>query len=134
MSQIASTNTRTTNRASSIPTSDADRLKRVEQLARWMDSSFRIPGTPIRFGWDSLIGLIPGVGDAVSAATGTWILHEAYQAGISKPAMLRMLGNIAVDVTVGAIPLVGDAFDVYWKSNLRNAKILEKHLRRSNPT
>ena len=93
-----------------------------------MDAQFRIPGTPIRFGLDGLIGLIPGIGDTLSAATGIWIMVEAYRAGMSKPALLRMFANIFVDVIVGSIPIVGDAFDVYWKSNLRNAAILEKYL------
>jgi len=107
---------------------NAQRLARVKQVARLMDAQFRIPGTPIRFGLDGLIGLIPGIGDTLSAATGIWIMVEAYRAGMSKPALLRMFANIFVDVIVGSIPIVGDAFDVYWKSNLRNAAILEKYL------
>jgi hypothetical protein len=104
------------------------KLKRIEDVARLMDSSFSIPGTPIRFGWDGLVGFIPGVGGLVTAATGAWIIREAYQLGASKGTLVRMCGNVAVDVTTGAIPLIGDLFDLYWKSNLRNAKLLQRHL------
>ena len=110
-------------------TSHAHPLRRVQRYARWMDSSFRIPLTPIKFGWDSVLGVVPGVGDVLTAVMGGWILREAYAAGVSKRTMARMMGNLAVDVTAGSVPVVGDVFDVFWKSNLRNAKLLEKHLR-----
>ncbi len=93
-----------------------------------MDSSFKVPGTPIKFGWDSIVGLVPGVGDLVSVATGAWLLREAYGAGVTRGTLVKMVGNIAVDATVGTVPLVGDVFDVFWKANLRNARLLEKHL------
>jgi len=118
-----------TNRAATVAARDNIRqLGQARVLARAMDSSFRVPGTPIRFGWDSLLGLIPGVGDAVTALAGGWILHAAHQAGVPKAVLARMVGNIAVDLTLGAVPLVGDLFDIYWKSNIRNVRLLERHL------
>ncbi|QEG41392.1 hypothetical protein UC8_34130 [Roseimaritima ulvae] len=87
-----------------------------------------VPGTPIRFGLDSAIGLIPGVGDLSTAAVSGWVLHQAHRAGVPKRMLARMVANIAVDLTIGAIPVAGDLFDVYWKSNQRNAKMLEQHL------
>lgn len=107
---------------------DAERLRRVQQVAHWMDASMSVPGTPIRFGLDSAIGLIPGLGDISTAAISGWILHQAHRSGVPKRKLARMTANIAVDLAIGAIPLVGDLFDVYWKSNLRNARLLEKHL------
>ncbi len=97
-----------------------------------MDTSFSIPGTPIRFGWDSLLGLIPGVGDVVTAATGGWIIREAHQSGAPSGVMAKMIGNVAVDMVVGVVPLLGDLFDLYWKANVRNARLLEKHLQETS--
>lgn len=120
-----------TTSSTDVAAHHAQRLWRVQQLARWLDTSFTIPGTPIRFGWDSIIGFVPGVGDAFTALTGGWILREAQRSGVSKLTLAKMVGNVAVDMTVGAIPLVGDVFDIYWKSNVRNAKLLEAHLRKT---
>lgn len=110
-------------------TDDAAILRRVQRIARLMDSSMSIPGTPIRFGLDSALGLIPGIGDIGTAAISGWIMLQAHQSGLPKRRLARMAANIAVDLTIGAIPLLGDLFDVYWKSNLRNARLLEEHLK-----
>jgi hypothetical protein len=96
-----------------------------------MDSSFSVPGTPVRFGLDSALGLIPGVGDISTAAISGWILFQAHQTGLPKRRLARMMANIAVDLTIGAVPLVGDLFDIYWKTNLRNARMLEEHLKKN---
>lgn len=114
--------------ATSQARGDAERLRRVQRVAHWMDASMSVPGTPIRFGLDSAIGLIPGLGDISTAAVSGWMLHQAHRSGVPKRKLARMAANIAVDLAIGAIPLVGDVFDVYWKSNLRNARLLEKHL------
>lgn len=108
------------------------RLEQARSLAKLMDSNFRIPVLGIRFGWDGLLGLIPGVGDLISAAVGAWIVATAYRAGVPNGALLLMAGNIAVDVGLGTLPVVGDLFDVYWKSNLRNVQLLEQHLNRTS--
>lgn len=106
----------------------AERLRRVRRFANWMDAKYRIPLTPIRFGLDSAIGFIPGVGGAFTAVSSGWLMREAFRAGVSKRILARMAANTAVDVVGGAVPLVGDLFDVYWKSHLRNARLLEQHV------
>ena len=100
----------------------------VELLARWMDSAFTVPGTNIRFGLDSLIGLLPGAGDTITSLVSLYILSAAHRKGASKATLLRMGFNVAVDLVVGAIPLLGDLFDVYFKSNQRNVALLQRHL------
>ncbi|MGP1397953.1 MAG: DUF4112 domain-containing protein [Inquilinaceae bacterium] len=110
----------------------ADALRRVDQLARVMDGLFRVPGTRIRVGLDSIIGLVPGVGDAATACVSLWLLKEAHRAGAPRRLLARMLGNVAVDLTVGAIPVIGDLFDLAWKANRRNASLLRDHLQKDS--
>jgi hypothetical protein len=111
--------------------SHEERLNQVQFLARVMDEQFIIPGTNIRFGWDSILGLFPGLGDAITSAISLLIVHHAWQTGASPVVIGRMLANIGVDVLLGAVPLVGDAFDFAWKANRKNARLLEQHLRAS---
>ena len=85
-------------------------LERLEQLARLMDSRFRIPGTGIRFGLDAIAGLVPGLGDAAAALPALYILFEARRMGVPVSLRIRMIVNIAIDFLIGAIPLVGDLF------------------------
>ena len=87
-----------------------------------------IPGTNLRFGFDALIGLVPGIGDAVTTAVSLWLVKEARALGAPAHLVARMLGNIAIDSVVGAVPLLGDAFDLVWKSNRRNLHLLRRHL------
>ena len=86
-----------------------------------------MPGTRIRFGWDSIIGLIPGAGDVITGLLGSAIVLHAHRLRVPRVVQLRMLMNIAVDLALGAIPLAGDAVDVFWKSNTRNMALLERH-------
>jgi hypothetical protein len=104
----------------------AERLRRIRRWSRIMDSQFRIPGTPVRFGFDSLIGLVPGIGDVVTTLIPAMVILEAHRAGVSRLTLSRMIANVAIDSTVGLIPVVGDVFDFYWKANLKNLKLLEK--------
>lgn len=106
------------------------RLDRLKRFAGLMDSRFQVPGTGIRFGLDPLLGLIPGVGDAATAAASFWIVYESRELGASVGLVARMLGNIAVDFIVGAVPLLGDLFDVRFKANRRNVALLEESLLR----
>jgi len=103
-------------------------LERLEQLASKMDSLFRVPGTNIRIGADSLIGLVPGIGDALTLAPAGWIIWKAREMGAPPALLTRMGANAAIDALFGSIPLVGDVFDVGWKANLRNVKLLRQHL------
>ena len=109
--------------------SHQERLNQVQLLARIMDEQFLVPGTRIRFGWDSILGLFPGVGDAITSAISLLIVHHAWQTGASPITLARMLTNIGLDFMLGAIPLVGDALDFAWKANRKNARLLEQHLR-----
>ncbi len=105
-----------------------DAIARVTMVAKLMDSAFLIPGLNRRVGLDSVLGLVPGIGDAISAALASYIIWEARQLGLPRWKIARMIGNVAVDTTIGAIPLAGDLFDVYFKSNERNLRIIHEHL------
>jgi hypothetical protein len=106
----------------------ADALARVTLVARLMDNAFLIPGLNRRIGLDAVIGLVPGVGDAVSAALASYIVWEAHQLGLPRWKIARMIGNVALDTALGAIPVAGDVFDVFFKANQRNLRIIENHL------
>lgn len=109
------------------------RLERIRKMASMMDDKYSVPGTKIRFGIDSLVGLIPGIGDLATAAAGLWLIAEAYRLKASWGVLIRMLFNFTVDSILGLIPIIGDVFDVYWKSNRRNAILLENFLRARSP-
>lgn len=105
-------------------------IERIDRVARLLDARFPIPGTRLRFGLDSIVGLIPGVGDLATAVPSTWMLWRGWKHGIPKRSLARMGANIGIDLAVGSIPLVGDLFDLGFKSNLRNADILRTELSR----
>jgi hypothetical protein len=107
---------------------DEARLKRVRLLSRLLDEQFRIPGTTYRVGLDGLLGLLPGIGDAAGALLSTYIVYEAIRLGVPKTLLLRMVANIGIDTVGGAIPVVGDIFDVAWKANKKNAALLHAYL------
>jgi hypothetical protein len=109
--------------------SHQERLNQVEFLARIMDEQFVVPGTRLRFGWDSILGLFPGLGDVITSAISLLIVHHAWQTGASPIVLARMLANIGVDFMLGAVPVVGDVLDLAWKANRKNARLLERHLR-----
>jgi hypothetical protein len=104
------------------------RLKRIRLLSHLLDEQFRIPGTTYRIGLDGLLGLIPGVGDAAGALLSIYILYEAMRLGTSRPVLLRMIANIGIDAVGGAVPIVGDIFDMAWKANKKNAALLHAYL------
>ena len=106
----------------------ARRLDRLDALARRMDRAFRIPFTQRRFGWDAIIGLVPGVGDTLAMAPAFYILREAHDMGASSPVLARMAGNIGFDWLIGLVPIVGDLLDIGVKSNTRNVALLRDHL------
>ena len=105
----------------------------LERLAHWLDTIFEIPGIRVRFGIDALLGLLPGVGDTASALASVYILQAASKHGVPRVTLARMTLNIAIDLVVGAIPFVGDLFDVYWKANRKNVELLRRHFK-ANPT
>lgn len=99
----------------------------LKMLAGLMDDAFTIPGTSLRFGLDSVIGLIPGIGDTLGLAISGYIYSHAKKAGVPWHTRLKMLWNIVVDWLIGIIPFIGDIFDVGWKANSKNIKIIIAH-------
>lgn len=100
---------------------------RVEWLSNFLDAKYKIPVLGYRFGWDSILGLIPGVGDAASGLMSAYLIWEARRAGAGFGLVLRMMYNVLVDTILGAVPLFGDLFDFAFKANLRNAELLKEH-------
>lgn len=107
--------------------------KRIEAMEQLLERSFRIPGVNIPVGLDSVVGLVPVIGDFVTAAMGAYIVWEARNLGLPKWKLWRMAGNIAFDTAIGAVPLAGDAFDLLFRSNSRNLRIVRKHLDKHHP-
>jgi hypothetical protein len=116
------------------PLQDEARLKRIRLLSRLLDEQFRIPGTMYRVGLDGLLGLIPGVGDAAGALLSAYIVYEAIRLGAPSTVLLRMIANIGIDTVGGAIPVVGDIFDMVWKTNKKNAALLHAYLASQRPS
>lgn len=112
----------------SLPVRDPEDLRRVQLLARALDSAIRIPGTRITFGLDSIVGLIPGAGDLASALMSGYIVLASARLGVPPSVVTRMILNLGVDTLVGTVPLLGDLFDVGFRANLRNAALLERHI------
>ncbi|HXB62269.1 MAG TPA: DUF4112 domain-containing protein [Acidobacteriaceae bacterium] len=100
----------------------------LELLSHILDDCFRIPGTGIRFGIDGIIGLVPGLGDIVTGLASCIIVLAGWFRGVPYITLVRMLANLAIDVVIGAIPFLGDAFDIAWKPNRRNYKLLTREL------
>jgi hypothetical protein len=102
---------------------------RLNRMARWLDDSIPVPGLGgYRIGVDGLIGLLPGIGDALGAVLSTYVLSEAGRLGVPKSVLLRMLFNIVVESVIGLVPFAGDVFDLAWKANLRNVRLLNRYL------
>jgi len=101
-------------------------LRRLEYV---LDDLFRVPGTRFRFGIDGIIGLIPGLGDVLAGVLSLVIPLAAWMRGVPYVALVRMTVNLGIGVLVGSIPVLGDIFDVVWKANRRNLRLLHRHLR-----
>ncbi|MBD3663382.1 DUF4112 domain-containing protein [Sulfitobacter aestuariivivens] len=105
-------------------------LARLRRLAMNMDSAFKLPIVDVRVGWDAILGLVPGVGDALALLPSAYIIRQAHRMGAPTPLLARMGINTGIDLAIGAIPVVGDLFDIGWKSKLRNVGLLEDHLQK----
>lgn len=105
-------------------------IERLTRLARLLDSRFRLPFVPIRFGLDTIVGLVPGVGDTATALPALYLIYKGYKLGVPRSSLVAMAANVGLDVTVGSIPVIGDAFDLFFKANRRNARHLQRHLDR----
>lgn len=107
--------------------------KRIEAMEQLLERSFRIPGVNFPIGLDSIIGLVPVLGDIVTTALGAYIVWEAKNLGLPRWKIWRMVGNVGFDALLGAVPVVGDAADVLFRSNTRNLRIVKKHLDKHHP-
>jgi len=110
---------------------DISQLAQV--LAQLLDASLTIPGTKIKIGLDPLLGLIPGIGDLISNSIGSSLLFLATKAGVPRIVILRMSLNIVINMVVGALPVIGDLFSIWFKSNLQNAQLLYRHCQTTAP-
>jgi hypothetical protein len=99
----------------------------VERLAWWLDSAFTVPGTRFRFGFDALIGLIPGLGDLVGTLLSSYIVAVAAARGFPPSVLARMAINVGIEAVVGLVPVLGDLFDVAWKANQRNIQLMSRY-------
>ncbi|MCC7393810.1 MAG: DUF4112 domain-containing protein [Sphingomonadaceae bacterium] len=118
-----------------IDTQDPAKIRqRVEWLEMLLERSLTLPGTKMGVGLDSIVGLVPVIGDIITAAMGAYIVWEGRNLGMSKWQLARMSGNILFDTLVGAVPVAGDALDFLFKSNSRNLKIIKRHLDKHHPT
>ncbi|MGB5724581.1 MAG: DUF4112 domain-containing protein [Parasphingorhabdus sp.] len=106
---------------------------RVEAMEKILERAFVIPGINRPIGLDSIVGLIPVVGDVATALMGAYIVWEARNLGMSKLQLTRMAANVGFDTALGAIPFAGDIFDFFWRSNSKNLRIIRKHLDKHHP-
>lgn len=106
-------------------------LDRLDMLATVFDTAFLLPGTNVRFGVESLLRLVPGIGDAVASLLSFYLLYEARRLGVPRLLLARMLGNVLLEGAVGLVPVAGDAFDVYFRANRRNVALLRRHFART---
>ena len=111
--------------------SQRESLAWLERLSLLFDTAFIIPGTNIRFGIEAIMRLVPGIGDLAASALSSFLLYQAYRLGVPRRLLLRMLGNVAVEGIIGSVPFLGDAFDVAFRANRRNVRILREHFERT---
>jgi hypothetical protein len=104
------------------------RVARLEAIAKLLDVAFIVPGTNVRYGIDGIIGLIPVVGDIIVTGLSLWLVHEARALGAPWHVTARMLGNVAFQGVIGSVPVAGDAIDILYRANMRNARILRRWL------
>ncbi len=109
------------------------RLDRLARLADNLDSRYRIPMTGIRFGWDAILGVVPGIGDMAALGPAGYILLEAHRMGAPGKVKAQMVGNTAVDFVVGSIPVIGTIFDIGLRANRRNVALLHRHFGLAEP-
>jgi len=109
--------------------SDARTLAALRKWSVLLDSAFRVPGTSLTFGLDPILGLIPGIGDLTTPFFAALLLVHAVRLRIPRVVQLRMLINAAIDLAIGLVPVIGDAFDFGWKANVRNLALLERYAR-----
>ena len=105
-----------------------DAIARMELVAHLLDTAFVLPGTKQRVGIDAIIGLVPGIGDALTTLLSTYVIWEAKQLGLPRRKIARMMLNLGIHAVVGTLPFAGDAFDAFFRVNQRNMRIVREHL------
>ena len=108
--------------------SKGDAIRRMEMMAKLLDNAFVIPGTNQRVGIDAIIGLVPGLGDIATTFLSSYVIWEARNLGVSRVAIGRMLTNLAIHASIGAVPILGDVFDAFFRVNQRNMRIVRAQL------
>jgi Domain of unknown function (DUF4112) len=109
-------------------------IEALERLAALLDARYGIPGTRLRFGLDSVLGLVPGVGDVLTFLPAAYIVYRAHQLGVPRATLARMAANVGLDAALGSVPIAGDAFDLFFKANRRNLALIRRHLDESPPS
>ncbi len=111
-----------------VPDLTADQIARLDRLAHGLDARFRLPVLGWRFGWDSVVGLIPGLGDIVTFGPALYLIYQGHKLGAQKSTLVRMGVNSGLDFVVGGVPIFGDIFDASFKANMRNVRLLKEDL------
>jgi hypothetical protein len=106
-------------------------LERLDRLSRLFDVAFVVPGTNIRFGVEAILRLVPGIGDVAASALSCWLLYEASRLRVPRHILFRIIANVVVEGVVGAVPVAGDLFDIGWRANRRNVRILREYFERA---
>ena len=106
-------------------------IDRLDMLATLFDTAIVVPGTNLRFGVEALLRLVPGIGDVAASALSVYLLYEASRLGVPRLLFVRMVANVVLEGAVGAVPLAGDAFDVFFRANRRNVALLRRHFART---
>lgn len=116
------------SRAQRLPPTQFERdEKLIKFLSELLDTAFRLPGTNIRFGLDPIIGFIPGIGNAADALISAFLIWRSARYGLPRVVLARMVVNVAIDTIGGMVPVAGDIFSVFWRSNIMNYELLKKH-------
>lgn len=125
---MARTLTMRRGRERDAPYGTAPDTQELDNLAHWLDTRFSIMG--VRFGLDSILGVVPGIGDLAGLAMSAYIIGQAYRMGARKRTLARMAANVAGDTVVGSIPVLGTVVDIFWKANRSNMRLLRRDLER----
>ena len=115
-------------------TRDEEAQARLQRIALILDSRWHIPGTGIRLGADAVLSLIPGIGPVLPTAVSAYLIWEARRLGMPTGTLVRMVGNVALDALISAVPVAGTIGDVFFRANLRNMALLRQHLERRSPS
>jgi hypothetical protein len=110
--------------------SKRDALARIDMLSKLFDTAFTLPGSNVRFGVEALMRLVPGIGDAAASALSCYLLYEAHRLEVPHQVFARLVANVAIEGIVGAVPVLGDLFDVGFRANRRNVALLKEHFER----